>query len=162
MKEISRRTVLVISFHIFLLLIALTYADDNSFFPLDKRKFSAVNNQSDIRIKCDQTRRGHDQKHSIYVPSNHMANVENTSTVENELHSFSFSSEITENEYIVMFNTYYSKTERHGYLKSIISSEKFKFWRIKEHVGQADTLPSDFDVLCTDFSLTKKVPTVES
>ncbi|XP_053670597.1 membrane-bound transcription factor site-1 protease [Anopheles nili] len=58
-----------------------------------------------------------------------------------------FSTNIVQNEYIVLFNGYYKPREREAFIQSALNGSKVQKWRILPRNNPAQDFPSDFDVL---------------
>ncbi|XP_044750367.1 membrane-bound transcription factor site-1 protease [Coccinella septempunctata] len=60
---------------------------------------------------------------------------------------FEYSSQLIENEYIVMFNSYYKHNTRANYINSALNLSGIEKWQIIERENPASDYPSDFDVV---------------
>nr|CAI5826238.1 unnamed protein product [Callosobruchus analis] len=58
-----------------------------------------------------------------------------------------YSSKIVENEYIVMFNSYYKNQARINYINTALNASGISNWKIIERENPASDYPSDFDVV---------------
>lgn len=58
-----------------------------------------------------------------------------------------YTSKVVDNEYIVMFNSYYKNNARANYINSALNISGIKKWKILDRENPASEYPSDFDVV---------------
>ncbi|XP_055625607.1 membrane-bound transcription factor site-1 protease isoform X2 [Toxorhynchites rutilus septentrionalis] len=61
-----------------------------------------------------------------------------------------FTTNIVQNEYIVQFDSYYSRWTREKYIQDALNGSKVKNWRILPRTNPVSDFPSDFEVLRLD------------
>ena len=58
-----------------------------------------------------------------------------------------FSSEVVDNEYIVIFRGYYKKITRENYIRAALYHSGIKYWKIIPRDNLSTRYPSDFDIV---------------